>query len=212
MTTSTRFSFAAALLLAAGRSERMGKPKLLLPWGRTSILGHLLEQWQQIGVGQIAVVCAKTDALVQQELDRLGVAAKDRIFNPAPERGMFSSIQSAARWSGWREEVTHVAIVLGDQPHVRRQTLEALLAFTATQRAAICQPLFRGHRRHPVVVPRDYFAQAAVSQAGNLKEFLASLPAASEGCETDDPGLALDIDRPEDYQEALKRFGPVEKE
>ncbi|HRY59690.1 MAG: NTP transferase domain-containing protein [Verrucomicrobia bacterium] len=37
------------VLLAAGRSARMGKPKLLLPWGDTSVLGHLIRQWQSLG-------------------------------------------------------------------------------------------------------------------------------------------------------------------
>ena len=209
MTTSGRFGFAALLVLAAGRSERMGQPKLLLPWGHNSIVGHLLEQWNQIGVGQIAVVCAEGDARMQQELDRLGVSAGDRIFNPAPERGMFSSIQCAAGWSGWGDRISHVVIALGDQPHLRRQTLESLLAFSAARPGAICQPLFSGHRRHPVVLPRARFVEAAQSAAGRLKEFLASLPEGIEGCELNDPGLALDIDRPGDYEEAVRKFGQL---
>jgi molybdenum cofactor cytidylyltransferase len=43
-----------AVILAAGRSTRMGQPKLLLPWGKTSVLGHLIGQWQSAGAGQIA--------------------------------------------------------------------------------------------------------------------------------------------------------------
>ena len=37
------------VILAAGRSARMGRPKLLLPWGETSVLGHLIKQWQALG-------------------------------------------------------------------------------------------------------------------------------------------------------------------
>ena len=40
------------VILAAGASSRMGKPKLVLPWGKTSVLGHLIEQWKQAG-GQL---------------------------------------------------------------------------------------------------------------------------------------------------------------
>jgi len=46
------------VILAAGASSRMGQPKMLLPWGKTSIIGHLIEQWQQGRPEQIAVVTA----------------------------------------------------------------------------------------------------------------------------------------------------------
>src|SRR5437016_1251765 len=108
-----------SVILAAGRSARMGRPKLLLPWGKTSVLGHLFEQWQRLGTYQIAIVCAAGDSIIQAELDRLKFPAENRIINEAPQRGMFSSIQCAARWRGWKSELTHWAIALGDQPHVR---------------------------------------------------------------------------------------------
>ena len=45
------------VILGAGASTRMGRPKLLLPWGDTSIIGHLLGQWRGLGARPIAVVC-----------------------------------------------------------------------------------------------------------------------------------------------------------
>ncbi|HOW79579.1 MAG TPA: NTP transferase domain-containing protein, partial [Verrucomicrobiota bacterium] len=71
------------VLLAAGRSARMGKPKLLLPWGGTSVLGHLIRQWQSLGAAQLSVVCAAGDSALAAELDRLGFPAENRILNPA---------------------------------------------------------------------------------------------------------------------------------
>src|SRR5262245_54859464 len=88
------------IILAAGASSRMGRPKLLLPWGETSVLAHLIGQWQSLQAEQVAVVCTESDRAIQEELDLLGFPTAERIFNPAPERGMFSSIQSAARWAG----------------------------------------------------------------------------------------------------------------
>src|SRR5438874_1514761 len=41
---------AGVIILAAGRSRRMGRPKMLLPWGNTTVLGHLVAQWQALGV------------------------------------------------------------------------------------------------------------------------------------------------------------------
>src|SRR5712691_801668 len=90
------------VVLAAGRSSRMGRPKLLLPWGRNTILGHLIDQWRALGAGQIAIVHAVADEALEREFDRLEFPGSDRIVNPQPERGMFSSIQCAGGWRGWR--------------------------------------------------------------------------------------------------------------
>src|SRR5689334_1008021 len=95
----------AVAILAAGRSARMGKPKMLLPWGGTTMIGHIVKRWGELGAGQIAVVHAGGDAALEAELERVGVQASERIVNPQPERGMFSSIQCAARWPGWRAEI-----------------------------------------------------------------------------------------------------------
>ncbi len=194
------------VLLAAGQSRRMGRPKLLLPWGRTSVLGHLLAQWQALGAEQIATVCAAGDAVIAAELARLGFPPQHQVVNPAPERGMFSSIQCAAQWTGWSAALTHWAIVLGDQPHLRDRTLRTLLDFSAARPENICQPRRAGHARHPVLLPRAAFLQLAVSTAADLKAFLATTPFEIAFCELDDPGLDLDIDRPEDYERAVRCY------
>ncbi len=194
------------MLLGAGRSVRMGQPKLLLPWGETSVVGHLLGQWQAIGPHQLAVVCGAGNRLLQAELDRLGVALSDRIWNPAPERGMFSSIQCAARWDGWKTSLTHWAIVLGDQPHVRRETLKRVLDFSVAHPEFICLPRQGGHRRHPVLLPRVAFLRLGRTSAQDLRSFLDRPPASVAYCDLQDPALAFDIDWPEDYKKAKKMF------
>ena len=195
------------IILAAGRSTRMGKPKLLLPWGGTSVLGHLIEQWEASAAKQIAVVCAPDDRALRLELDRLTFPAQDRIINPAPQRGMFSSIQCAAQWPGWDPALTHWAIVLGDQPHLEQQTLRRVLDFGAAHPASVCQPARLGHGRHPVLLPKTVFRRVATSTSATLKEFLAGNPWKIAFCELDDAGLDLDIDYPKDYQKALQRAG-----
>jgi molybdenum cofactor cytidylyltransferase len=198
-------SFLGVIILGAGRSVRMGRPKLLLPWGETSVLGHLINQWCSLGARQISVVHAADDTAIPAELDRVAFAPKDRIANPNADRGMFSSILCAAQWTGWKPALTHWAIVLGDQPHVRVGTLRQLIDFSAQQPERICQPMQNAKPRHPVVLPKSAFLELADSQSANLKEFLLGRDIA--GCECDDPGLDLDIDQPEDYQRALTLAG-----
>ena len=190
------------VILAAGLSTRMGQPKLLLPWRDTSVLGHLLQTWAGLDAKQIAVVCATGAHEIHAELDRLRFAAADRITNPHPEAGMFSSIQCAARWPNWQPDLSHFAIALGDQPHLRQRTLEQLLDFTATHRERICQPLAVGRRLHPVVLPREVFVKLRSSPASDLKQFLQTMPELLAGLEPYDPGLDLDLDSPADYARA----------
>lgn len=193
------------VILGAGRSARMGRPKLLLPWGQTTVVGHLLAQWRELGAAQLAVVHAADDPALPAELKRLGSAA-GLIPNPAPERGMFSSLQCAAAWPGWRPGLTHWVIALGDQPHLRLDTLRALLALCAAQPDRVCQPACQGHPAHPVALPAEIFRALARSTAHTFKDFLAGWPAPAL-CDADDPGLALDLDRPEDYERA-RRLAP----
>jgi len=191
------------VILAAGASSRMGRPKLLLPWEDTTVVGHLLRQWQTLGTAQVAIVCAATNPALTDELDRLGFPSANRVFNSEPERGMFSSIQCAAGWNGWEPNVTHWTITLGDQPQVRLETLRRLMDFAATHLTSICQPSREGRGRHPVILPGHAFLRLKDSQAANMKEFLGASGCSVDRCEVNDPGLDLDLDEPADYERAL---------
>jgi CTP:molybdopterin cytidylyltransferase MocA len=174
---------------------------MLLPWGGTSVLGHIIQQWQALSAKQVAVVITREGLNLCQELDRLNFPRVNRIQNPAPESGMFESIQCAAGWSGWSESLTHWVIVLGDQPHLQTRMLRQLLDFAAQNSERVCQPTRRSQWRHPVVLPKRLFRQLSSAKAGTLRGFL--LGCDRSGYECDDPLLDYDIDTPEDYQRAL---------
>ena len=192
-----------AMILAAGRSSRMGQPKMLLPWGKTSVLGHSLSQWQRLGIAQLVVVHGP-DSEVVRELDRLKLPAEQRIKNAVPEEGMFSSIRCAAQWEGWSKHLTHWAIVLGDQPQVREETLEALVQFASNHAESICQPEWKGRPKHPVVLPKKAFLELRSTEAADLKEFLTSRAIAL--IKLNDSGLDFDLDYPDDYERAKRLY------
>ena len=146
----------------------------------------------------------RTQMFLVVELDRIGFLEPGRIFNPSPERGMFSSIQCASLWDGWDDEITHCLVTLGDQPHVRLETLRTLLEFGLEHPDRICQPLRNGRRRHPVLFPNRLWTELGKSTAANLKEFLEQHANDLAGFESDDAGLDFDIDTPEDYERARR--------
>ena len=195
------------IILGAGDSVRMGRPKLLLPWGDASIIGHLISQWQALQAEQIAVVQRPGDKLLNAELDRLNFPGANRIENPDSKRGMFSSIQCAANWDGWKKNLNVWAVILGDQPHLRPDTLGALLAFHREHADSICQPSHGGRARHPVLLPRLAFAELRRTSAETLKDFLQQTSCPIMAHPLSDAGLELDLDRPEDYERAVKPPG-----
>ena len=193
----------AAVILGAGASSRMGRPKLLLPWEGTTVIGHLVRQWGEAGAGRVTVVLRPGDGDLETELDRIGVPPSDRIFNPEAAQGeMFSSIRCAARWPGWREETTAWAVSLGDQPHLRTATLRGLVSFFQEHQAhspgGVCQPSLGGRARHPAIVPREGWRRLAEATQQTFRDFLEPERRLLWPC--DDPGLSLDLDTPEDYR------------
>jgi molybdenum cofactor cytidylyltransferase len=199
MSPKTAPSF-GVVILGAGASVRMGRPKLLLPWGETSIIGHILSQWRKMKARQIALVCRRGDKPLAAELRRIRFPTRHCIVNLKPERGMFSSIVCAAKWKGWEADMTAWIIALGDQPHLQTATLRALLVCHRQHPLAVCQPAFGGHRRHPVVLPRAAFFELRRSDAPNLREFLRKKDFPCIECPSEDSGLTLDLDFPEDYE------------
>jgi molybdenum cofactor cytidylyltransferase len=191
------------IILGAGASVRMGTPKLLLPWRGSTVIGHLLAQWRELGAAQIAVVLRAGDTALAAELDRLHLPECDRIANPQPERGMFSSVVCAANWTGWRADISRWAIVLGDQPHLHTETLRGLLEFSGQHPAAICQPALDGHTGHPVILPAGALAELKHSPAATLKEFMQQTSGPRLSFCVPDAGLLLDMDTPADYQQLL---------
>ena len=217
----------ATVILAAGASTRMGKPKLLLPWGKKTILAHLVQQWTDLGAAQIGLVVEQGSA-VAVEAERLKAerpsanvehatsniqrstrgTSVQLIINPNPALGMWSSILCAARWQGWTNDLTHFVITLGDQPHVAVRTLQAIIKFAEHDPECICQPARKGRGRHPVVLPSTLFADLTAAKESNLKDFLHSRESQREMFDSDDPALDLDIDTPTDYANALHSSNP----
>lgn len=200
------------IILGAGASSRMGRPKLLLPWHSTTVIGQIIGQWRELGAAQIAVVHRPGDAPLLAELDRLGFPAGDRVENPQPERGMFSSILCAANWAGWNREISDWAVVLGDQPHLRTETLRALWACAVQNPDAICQPEFGGRPRHPVVLPSRAFEELKNTRAETLEMFLKLLSSRRVQCVIKDGGLTLDMDTPDDYKRASHLTGAANEQ
>lgn len=197
----------AAVILAAGHSRRMGQPKLLLPWGRQTILHHLVSLWQVLDAKPIIVVHRPDDLPLIQEMARLGVDRALPLPNCRPDASMFDSISVAASWTGWSEmKKNQVALVLGDQPHLGEKILRGFVTAAMNEPHFIWQPARNGTGRHPVVLPLSDFQSLPSSDFQTLKHFLLQEKARVRYFPVEDPAFDLDLDRPEDYEMARRLY------
>jgi molybdenum cofactor cytidylyltransferase len=199
----------AVAILAAGASSRMGRPKLLLPWGETTILSHLIRTWRDAGATEIGVVTSGSNSPLEEEISRFAGESIHRITNPEPERGMFSSVQAAAQYSGWKVSASHYVLALGDQPQVRLDTLRQLVGCAARFTNSVVQPSYNGGRKHPVIFPQDWWGELARTDVATLRDFLNAYREAIRLVDVSDPGLEIDLDTPGDYQKASSLYGSI---
>ena len=182
-----------AIVLAAGRSRRMGQPKMLLPWGETTVLGHVIHMLESARLDEILVV---TGGAREKVVALVGNSART-LFNPDYQRGeMLSSLQV-----GLREASGEAAlVVLGDQPQIRKSSLELLLEEFARSEPSIIVPSYDMHRGHPWIIPKVHWAEILEMDSGeSLRDFLNRHADDIVYVQVDDPGVLQDLDTPEDY-------------
>jgi len=196
-------STALVAILAAGESRRMGAPKLCLPWGKTTVLGHLLSQWREVGAIRLLVVHPQApDAPVVQELDRLKIPPAERIATSAPERGMMGSVVTAAALAVNDSSLSHLIIALGDQPHLRAEILRDLLQACQSNSGHLIRLISNGKPGHPLALPALLLPELGKASVPTLRDFLASHKTPTTDLTCADSGVLLDMDTPDDYARA----------
>src|SRR5262245_60834282 len=120
----------------------MGRPKLLLPFRDGTILGSLIQALREGGVSEIVLVTAPGD----EALRAWGAEAGVRVaVNPAPERGMLSTILAGIEAAGDREPL---AVCPADLPALLPSTVRKVLS----ESSPLVVPSYRGKRGHPLVI------------------------------------------------------------
>src|SRR5574342_147037 len=117
----------SAIILGAGQSTRMGQPKLLLPWGKVTILEQVISVFARAGVEDIVVITGGAQERIQEIILKCSEEYPARsVFNQAFEKGeMLSSIQCGLRVLA--DAATGAALIgLGDQPQVEERTVRSV--------------------------------------------------------------------------------------
>jgi len=192
-----------ALVLAAGRSRRMGTQKLLLPFGGKSLIAHVVDQTLASGVAEVIVVVGTDGPAIAAALADRPVTI---VRNPAPDCEMLDSVRCGIR--ALPEGCEAVLLVLGDQPGLTPALIREIIAAWRASRRGIVVPRHEGRRGHPLLFAATYAPEIlahydAVGLRGLLQEHSDDVL----DLDVADPGVLLDVDLPEDYRRALQSLG-----
>ena len=142
----------AAIVLAAGGSHRLGRPKQLEPWGDNNLLGHVVDITSRFPVAEVWVVLGHDSERILEETD-LGDAGV--IENLEWEEGIASSIRVGFDALTRLSRCERALIVIGDQPEVSEEVVETLLESHDTAGKPVTVPKYRYSWGNPVVVDRS---------------------------------------------------------
>jgi molybdenum cofactor cytidylyltransferase len=142
--------FVAGLVLAAGGSSRLGRPKQLLPFGPTTLLDHTVATARSCGFDQLLVAIGGAADEIRARVDLSGA---DVVVNEGYGEGCSSSIAAAMDVLDRRADV--LVLLLGDQPGVTCDTVAALLAGRGAAALAVCR--YDDGLGHPFCFSRELF-------------------------------------------------------
>lgn len=185
---------ATGLILAAGKSSRMGRDKALLDYRGRTFLNHLT-YLALPRVDSVVVVLGHNAGRIRASLPNSPRVRP--VVNARYELGMLSSLQrglAEAASSDW------ILWMLVDHPAVRGRTLDALLGAAAGSAAPVVIPRFDGERGHPILLSATVAAElAATAPASSPQDVIRSHYPEAEFVDLDDRGVLVDVDDPDEY-------------
>lgn len=196
---------AFAIVPAAGESRRMGTAKLLLPWGDSTVIQSVIAAWQKSRVDEVLVV-------VSPQNEALAATCRDAgatVVVPAtPPADMKASIQAAV--AGLLEGAPLgrndcILIAPADMPWLEPATIDRILNEFDSASGEIVIPTHAARRGHPIVIPWSLAEEVQrLGEHDTLKTVIERHRPRIVEC---DATVLGDLDTPEDYKSARKRFG-----
>jgi molybdenum cofactor cytidylyltransferase len=196
---SSRPGGVAAIILAAGKSTRMGEAKQLLRLGESTVLVQTIENVRRSAVDEIVLVLGASAEAIRCLLPASLLEGLKVVVNPVYEQGMASSLRAGLL--ALDPQIGAALIVLADQPFVRSETLDHLGREHRRTQAQIVIPTYQGRRGNPVLLDRSVFTEVMELEGDiGCRAIFGSHPERTIKLEVKDEGILLDIDNQEDYQ------------
>ncbi len=196
----------AGIVLAAGKSSRMGRPKALLPLGSEgqTFLTRIVGTFREVGVKEILVVTAVGSELTSALLN--GNFPFRLILNESPELGQLSSFQVGLQ-SLDLSKVSGILMTPVDVPLVSVETVQSLIEAHSESLAPVVRPVRKKAHGHPVIFDRALFQEILFEPSDStVKAIVHRHRDRSVEVAVNESGPFHDIDTPKDYEFLLRQF------
>ena len=190
------------VVLSAGESSRMGRPKALLPIDGQTFIERIVGALKRGGIERIVVVLGFNADALRQQISHLPV---EILVNPDHKLGQLSSLQIAVRHLQAAPDCDGVMLHLVDHPYIEPKLVRLMLQRFEESKCSIVVPRHQSKRGHPVIFSRALFDEllgAPLDQGA--KAVVNAHRQDTLEIETEDVGITLDIDTPELYRQHVK--------
>jgi len=185
----------AVIVLAAGKSSRMKTPKQLVKIGNNFLLEFILSKAKAINKNHVYCVLGANDSHIRREISSSNVHF---IYNASFNEGLSSSIISGVSEIEMQRNYKAVLILLGDQPAIEKEYLNAMIALFSKDDSKIIASAYKGKLGVPAIFPKSYFSKLKnMSGDFGAKEMLYKN---SDVITLNKPTNFIDIDTEEDLQ------------
>ncbi len=193
----------SAIVLAAGLSARMGRPKLLLPYGEHTVVEQVVSVLLASPADEVLVVTGHARQAVERALAGWPALA---VFNPDYAAGeMLSSVQVGLKAAAPASRAALLAV--GDMPAIEAGVVAQLVAayIGSSSDDYVYIPSYQMRAGHPVLVPRSYWpAILALPRGASLRSVWQAEGSRIHWVTVDTPSVLRDMDTPEDYERELR--------
>jgi molybdenum cofactor cytidylyltransferase len=188
-----------AIVLAAGESRRMGIPKMLLPFDRSTMLETVITHIINSKINRLLVVLGAEKDAICQKIGKMNLTC---CYNEYYKEGMLSSVKCGFR--NLPSDFKAAMVFQGDQPLIETNTINTMAEAYLSSNNGIVIPVFKKKRGHPIVIDRKYRNEIEkLNPEIGLRELTLSFSNDILECNTEDPGILRDFDTYKEYLEAI---------
>ena len=189
-----------AIILAAGESSRMKAPKMVLPFGKSTIIETVIANVTASDIDKMVIVLGSWKEEILQVIEKHNI---NICFNDNYGQGMLSSVQCGLRFI---PGVFRGALICpGDQPMVEKRIINMVISAFNSSGKGIVIPSSEKKRGHPVIIGRKYYDEILnLGPSDTLRRIMDNHSDDIKEVETNSSSVLKDIDTPEDYLDELK--------
>ena len=193
-----------ALVPAAGKSMRMGRPKLTLPLGGRTVIEHVVAALKAAGLGRVLVVVGPHGAALAE---LAGAAGAEVLVLAEETADMRATVEAGLRWIEERCAGDWL-LAPADHPTLDAGVVRRLLEARAQHpEASVIVPTFAGRRGHPTLIAWKHVAgMRALPGESGLNVYLRRQAAETLEVAVTTAAVLCDLDTPEDYERLLREW------